>query len=112
MKYISISSLLIFLLASSCSQDNDPIVSTPSGGGQFNEWSVPIDEVRNGGPGKDGIPSIDNPNFAPISEIRYMNEDDLVLLFKDQNGVVKAYTHPVLDWHEIVNDEIDGKPML
>lgn len=88
--------LLMITLFSQCKKD------TSSG-----VWAIPSDEVFDGGPGKDGIPSVDDPEFRSVSEINYMNDDDLVLGFKVGNEV-RAYTHPVLDWHEIVNDEVNG----
>jgi hypothetical protein len=36
----------------------------------FSRHSVAYDEIVSGGPPKDGIPAIDNPSFAPVSEIR------------------------------------------
>ena len=34
-----------------------------------------------------------------------MDPDDLVIAIQTGEGV-KAYSHPVLDWHEIANDEL------
>lgn len=72
------------------------------------EWLIPNDEVRDGGPGKDGIPSIDHPNFAQVSTIDFLNENDLVIGIRDNNDI-KTYPHPILDWHEIVNDDVGNK---
>ncbi len=69
------------------------------------EWLIPKNEVFDGGPGKDGIPSVDKPLFLPNSSITFMKDDDLVLIVLD-GGKPKAYPHPILDWHEIVNDQI------
>lgn len=72
------------------------------------EWLIPSDEVRDGGPGKDGIPSVDNPRFISVSDVNFMSDNDLIVgVF--YNGVIKGYPHPILDWHEIVNDEIDDR---
>lgn len=71
------------------------------------EWTVPRDEVFDGGPGKDGIPSVDNPAFTDAGSAAYLDDSDLVLGFKVGN-TVRAYPHPILDWHEIVNDRVDG----
>ena len=74
------------------------------------DWLIPNDEVFDGGPGKDGIPSVDNPQFATSSLINHMQDDDLILGIQIGNEV-RGYTHPVLDWHEIINDEINGVPV-
>ncbi len=67
-------------------------------------WSIPENEVVDGGPGKDGIPSIDNPQFISVDQVDFLEEKDLVLGLKI-GSEIKAYPHPILDWHEIVNDE-------
>lgn len=98
--------LMIFLLMAfilSCgSEDKEEVITPPV---DKPEWTIPSEEVFDGGPGKDGIPSIDNPQFSRISDIDFMGENDLIIgVLKD--GIVKAYPHPILDWHEIVNDKI------
>lgn len=69
------------------------------------EWTIPAAEVFDGGPGKDGIPSIDSPVFANVDEINFLADDDLLVVMKIGTEI-RAYPHPILDWHEIVNDEI------
>ncbi|MCW9708782.1 DUF3179 domain-containing protein [Fodinibius salsisoli] len=69
------------------------------------DWLIPQEQVVSGGPGKDGIPSIDNPKFAPASEINYIPNDRRVIGIKIGNSI-KAYPHQILDWHEIVNDQV------
>jgi len=67
--------------------------------------------ILSGGPPKDGIPSLDNPKFQPAEEAFWLNDDDLVLGL-DYNGVVKAYPHRILNWHEIVNDFAGNERVL
>ena len=84
---------------SSCSQDENNEV-----------WLIPENDVFDGGPGKDGIPSIDNPQFSLVSEVDFLENRDLVIAVKVDDDI-KIYPHPILDWHEIVNDEVGGKPL-
>ena len=72
---------------------------------------IPKDEIHHGGPPRDGIPSIDSPAFVPIDEAAFVADDDRVLGISS-NGVAKAYPIKILDWHEIVNDEFNGKPVV
>lgn len=83
--------------------------STTGSSGNVGNWLIPASEVRDGGPGRDGIPSIDNPQFASVEEIDFIVEDRLVTGVKNGDEV-KAYPHQILDWHEIVNDEIGNTP--
>ncbi|MBI2594096.1 DUF3179 domain-containing protein, partial [Candidatus Curtissbacteria bacterium] len=66
----------------------------------------------------DGIPSIDNPQFVTSSEAeKFLKSDDPVLglVYK---GIVRAYPHRIMNWHEIVNDTLPssgqaaGDPIL
>jgi hypothetical protein len=106
------SVLLVFLSCSSgenFSADGDGVVDDS---GDPIIWTIPLGEVFDGA-GKDGIPSIDNPVFFDVNadaiEIEgYMNDDDLVVGVVHE-GVAKAYPHRILDWHEIVNDDVSGK---
>ncbi len=95
-----------------CSDDNDfpGSGSTSSQGGSNSnsgDWLIPVNQVLPGGPGKDGIPSIDQPNFIPVDQVDFMEPTDLIIGFKSGN-VVKGYPHLILDWHEIVNDDVNG----
>ncbi len=103
--------LLVVAILWAC---QDEVTTIPSPGntntgspGTNNGWAISENEVFDGGPGKDGIPSIDDPKFAPTSSINYMADNDLILAI-NVNGEIRGYTHPVLDWHEIVNDVVGG----
>jgi hypothetical protein len=72
--------------------------------------TVPLEEIRDGGPPPDGIPSIDKPKFIEASQAQSMNDDDLVIGLK-LNGQTKAYPLFILVWHEIVNDKLGDTPV-
>ncbi|WP_435057733.1 DUF3179 domain-containing protein [Streptomyces sp. bgisy060] len=63
-----------------------------------------------GGPGKDGIPSIDRPRFVPARDAGFLADDDPVFGL-EYRGEVRAYPQLVLVWHEIVNDTVGGEPL-
>jgi len=97
--------LSILLIAASCQQES-VIPSRGNGGTNGNaDWTIPVNEVRDGGPGKDGIPSIDAPQFISAAEATWLGDEELIVGIKIGNEV-RAYPHQILDWHEIVNDEI------
>lgn len=70
-------------------------------------WSIPISEVLDGGPGRDGIPALIDPEFTSVDEAQIIKDEDLVLGIKKGDDV-RAYSHIVLDWHEIINDDVSG----
>ena len=73
--------------------------------------SIPLDEILSGGPGKDGIPSIDNPKFISVSDAGFLDDSDQGLGLT-VGGESRFYPYRILVWHEIVNDTIAGKPVL
>jgi hypothetical protein len=74
--------------------------------------AVPIEEILNGGPPKDGIPALNAPKFVSATEgNKFLKKHDRVLAV-DYNGVTKAYPIRIPNWHEVVNDDFNGKPVL
>jgi hypothetical protein len=65
--------------------------------------AVPAREIREGGPGRGGIPALPRPSFIPAANATHIENGDRVI------GVVidrlsKAYPVKILNYHEIVND--------
>ncbi len=75
----------------------------------FSQCSVDLTEVISGGPPRDGIPSIDDPQFVAV-ELSTL-EPDAPVISLNVKGVARAYPLSVLIWHEIVNDELAGQPL-
>ncbi len=104
---LAILSLLLLLVA--CGGGG-----SGSGGGLapvgLGGWLIPEDQVVDGGPGRDGIPAIDNPLFVPIDQAVDL-PNNLVIGYKS-GSEVKAIPHDILDWHEIVNDTLQGEPVV
>ena len=74
------------------------------------DWSQTdssIEKAMSGGPGKDGIPAVDNPKFVLASE--FSKGDNTLAVVMNSGGVVKAYPYNILTWHEIVNDTVGDK---
>lgn len=69
-------------------------------------------KIRDGGPPKDGIPSIDSPKFVSVSEADKWIEDNELVLALEYKGIKRVYPLQILVWHEIVNDNIAGDPIL
>lgn len=72
---------------------------------------VPADQIFRGGPGKDGIPAIDTPEFVAADKSDFI-DDKSVILGIHYKGVTKAYPINILNWHEIVNDQFNGEPVV
>ncbi|MCY4136426.1 MAG: DUF3179 domain-containing (seleno)protein [bacterium] len=79
----------------------------------FSTRTIDLDELRIGIkviPIRDRIPPIDNPEFAPASEAGWSDpEPGLLLVMGD---TARFYPLAMLIVHEIVNDEIESRPVL
>jgi hypothetical protein len=76
----------------------------------FSKTSIDYTEILSGGPPKDGIPSIDDPDFVPVIEAtQYSDTEPVIGLLI--NGDARAYPLQILMWHEIVNDVVGGVPV-
>jgi hypothetical protein len=80
-------------------------------GFDFSKHSIPLEEILSGGPEKDGIPAILKLVFVSAARADFLKNDDRVLAF-ESNGEAKACPIKILNWHEIVNDTIGGRPIL
>jgi hypothetical protein len=78
----------------------------------FSRHTVPYSEILSGGPPKDGIPSIDDPQFVSIEEADEWLEPLEPVLRVEVDDVAKAYPIQILMWHEIVNDTVNGLPLV
>ena len=78
---------------------------------EFQPATIPIDEIRPGGPPKDGIPALTHPEFVSADKASYLKAQDRVIGI-ELKGQSKAYPIKILNWHEIVNDELAGKNMV
>ena len=103
-KFIIISTALLF----SCSDNSNVLNSGNGGNSGSNDWLIPQNEVFDGGPGKDGIPALENPDNKSVNQIIYLSDNDLVVGFQSGDQA-RAYPHKILDWHEIINDKLNGK---
>jgi Protein of unknown function (DUF3179) len=58
----------------------------------------------------DSIPAIDHPRFLSATNVRFIRPDEPVVAL-DWLGADRAYPIQVLSYHEIVNDEVAGRPI-
>ena len=68
-------------------------------------------EIMSGGPPKDGIPALDDPQFISVADEMRIEEREAVITVEIDGETPRAYPIRYLTWHEIVNDEIGGVPV-
>jgi hypothetical protein len=77
----------------------------------YSRRSIDIDQIQSGGPPKDGIPALFEPKTLPARRVDFLNDNDQVLGVV-HNGIARAYPTRILSWHELVNDDFAGDPLL
>jgi hypothetical protein len=76
----------------------------------FAKASVPLHEIVSGGPPKDGIPAIDQPEFAGVTARPGLSPHEPVISLQIGQEA-RAYPLRILIWHEIANDTVGGTPI-
>ncbi len=88
------------------------LIAAPAfGAWNYDRHSIPVDEIMSGGPPKDGIPALKNPNYVSAQKITFLRKDDRVI-GTVINGEARAYPLRIMSWHELVNDRIGDLPIL
>lgn len=64
-----------------------------------------IDQLR------DAIRPINNPIYGTPGDLPWLDHEDLVIGYRS-GGEAYAYPVNILDFHEFVNDDLDGAPVL
>ena len=72
--------------------------------------TVAKNEIRSGGPPKDGIPAIWSPRFVAADEASFVKDDDSIIGV-NIDGEARAYPIKILNWHEVVNDRVADHPL-
>ena len=60
---------------------------------------------------KDAIPPLDFPKYVKVSEVDFLGGNDIVIGV-EINGDARAYPINILNWHEIVNDNIGDQDVV
>lgn len=78
----------------------------------FSKHSISYSEILSGGPPKDGIPALDQPQFENVAEADAWLEPVEPVIFVQVGEDARAYPIQVFMWHEIVNDVIADVPIV
>ena len=68
-------------------------------------------EILSGGPPRDGIPALNDPQFIQASSETRIEDREPVISVEIDGQIPRAYPIRYLTWHEIVNDVIGGVPV-
>ena len=79
---------------------------------EFSRATIAYSEIRTGGPPKDGIPAIDEPQFETVAAADAWLDDREPVQVVNINGDARAYPVQVMVWHELVNDTVGGEAVV
>ena len=68
-------------------------------------------EILSGGPPKDGIPALSDPQFVRVGDETGIMGMEPVVTVEIKGAEPRAYPIRYLTWHEIVNDKVGGVPI-
>lgn len=77
----------------------------------FSQRNIGMQEVTRGGPSKDGIPAIDEPEFVSTTAAAQWLSPKEPVITLEHGGEARAYPLQILLYHEIVNDRVAGTPV-
>ncbi len=84
---------------------------------RFKQWffngvesEIPLWTAQWGGVSSDGIPPLDNPQMIHAADAIFMEPDEQVFGVSI-NGDTRAYPFRFMNWHEMANDVVGGKPV-
>lgn len=80
----------------------------------FDGASISLDAIDNATIDRllDAIAPIDAPDYQHPADAVWLAEDDLIIGFVDPAGAAWAYPARILNFREIVNDELGGLPVV
>lgn len=102
--------MIKYLLLLLCTTLVAPAFGQRMKGFDLSQAKIPVAEILDGGPPKDGIPSIDKPQFRKASESSL--PVDARILGVWVNGIAKAYPISIMNYHELVNDSFGGQAVV
>ncbi len=73
--------------------------------------TIPLSEIVSSVP-RDTIPALSDPAFLSADQVRGLLKGADRVLAVSSNGEAKAYPVRILNWHELVNDTVGGRPVL
>ncbi len=110
---VALSRMPLQIPSASSFDDPGPPLAMAAGGDFLDQFdltdlTIPEDELGRGGPPKDGIPALTDPETVGAPDVDFLEADDRIVAVT-LNGESRAYPIRMLNWHEIVNDSLGGK---
>jgi hypothetical protein len=109
----SLRALLVLaslLLLAAKPEEGPAVADAKQSGFDLSNARVPRESIVAGGPPRDGIRSVDAPEFAPGEEASWVGPLS-VLVGLELEGDARGYPVHLLEYHQVVNDVVGGVPV-
>lgn len=87
-------------------------LAQPAMAWDFTKHSIPLDDILSGGPPRDGIPALLDPQFISAKEAADSLKPGDKVIGVSMGGEARAYPIRILNYHELANDRIGDTPLL
>ena len=87
-------------------------LAQPAMAWDFTKHSIPLDDILSGGPPRDGIPALLDPQFISAKEAADSLKPGDKVIGVSMGGQARAYPIRILNYHELANDRIGDTPLL
>jgi len=87
-------------------------LAQPAMAWDFTKHSIPLDDILSGGPPRDGIPALLDPQFISAKEAADSLKPGDKVIGVSMGGKARAYPIRILNYHELANDRIGDTPLL
>jgi hypothetical protein len=101
----------VLMMLAGAAQAQNPYLTAQWPNTDFTKTIVDLGSIRSGGPGKDGIPAVDNPTFVKVGSETRLSDREPVLTVELKGQRPRAYPIRYFMIHEIVNDKIGKTPI-
>ena len=75
------------------------------------KYLVPPNEVYDSGLGTDGVLPINSPKYTDVYTADQQLADEIFGIDVEAGGVHYFYPYQIMNWHEVVNDTLNGVPL-
>jgi hypothetical protein len=103
---LAITAALV-LAAATAAEEEAPALN----GFDVSQHGVPKDEIRGGGPARDRVQSVDDPEYVAPDAASWVNGATPVIGVAHA-GVARAAPIHLLEYHQVVNDDLGGVPVV
>ncbi|GJM32187.1 MAG: hypothetical protein DHS20C18_11880 [Saprospiraceae bacterium] len=76
------------------------------------DWALNECQLYDYGYQRETISALIEPEYKPINEVANDYQDNEKIIYVQGNGFVKVYPYILMRFHEVINEYVDGEPVM